>query len=551
MVVDLDRGKAATRHQSNGSRRDDHAWAGAESTYGRLMRDDPGSTARSNPGSNPGSAEVLAAGDDRPPWPQRTRAWAWLRDRPRSAKILGVVLAAVMLAAAGIGYRQAQPSPPRLVGASIDNGYGPWSGQGDPPVWSPGPDGRPTGAAVVGLTATVQLAGVGSQGVAVYGVSGPGVTPGNTVLATTTSDGPLTVSLGAGVRCGQVRLPEAPGAYGLVISVGAAPTGPPAAATRTADSLDTQSPSTPATKDRLVLPFTTAPELDQHWRDAVEVACGSWQARNNLTVTGVGAAEYPERTAIRAVLTVVNTGASARWRQLAWRDDLIVTRARTALPTGTSQVSIDVELARCEYVIDAAVLSAPGGRQSGTQATTADLLGLGAFVGPGEPTSPTPWAEGAGPTGVVIEPVAAGVLRRVLHRACGSLGPVVTLVGDVSARPAAGTISMDVTIDVTPGLVRSLRLQSVPATDADRGPNTLIPAWRLSEPLVPDRTGQVHTTLVFRSPWGAPCPVADLWAPPFDVIAQVPDGGSTRTVTVRQGIIPPANLADLVSGCPQ
>jgi hypothetical protein len=133
---------------------------------------------------------------------------------------------------------------------------------------------------------------------------------------------------------------------------------------------------------------------------------------------------------------------------------------------------------------------------------------------------------------------AASAVGEAMRSACGDLGMYVTLIapGGLSFDKGTGLLSVRVQIDGTPDKVSDLQLVSYDAAAGDS--SSFTPLWTRSRTLVPDRTGQVTTTLRYRAPAGSPCPSNGAWIPGFWIVAHVPVPGGVKTLRYDQFIDP-------------
>jgi hypothetical protein len=447
------------------------------------------------------SVELEIIGDDDIE-PVGSRVWHRLRERPRLLVALALLLLAAGPAAAWIAvpaaWRQLHgPATPTLSISSTPT---------DPPQalgWDPGPDGRPLGDTVsLSFEAALRLTGTPDGAVTVVGISGPGVRrTTNPPIALRPGDSPRTLTLGAAVDC--TAVPRSGAEYRLRTRV--------------------------RTGTRTVTRDASAGAAGRQWQAAIGADCGSWTARRDLTVTDLVATVDPERARLRITTTIRNAG-----RQAASVTALPVCcdQVRTAVPQpltvppgGQAGATFTVLVDSC----DAVVADFTGAAPLALDAASTDQIGLGARG-----------------TGIVLGRDAASSLDQALRQACGGLGVVVTLLspGSVHYQRDTGRLEVRVTIEVSPGKVRRMRLSAGKA-GGDTG--QFRPLWTTID-TVPDRTGQVEVDLTYTRPAGSSaCPDRGGFLPQFDALLQVPDRNRVRQVRFR----PFVDLAQDPSALPQ
>lgn len=461
-----------------------------------------------------GSQEVLAQGRD--PTPRSHRAYGpWRRPHPVVTGVVVSLIAGAVL----VGYLVTGPKLPQLTVAEAPLPSA-GSEQVPPPnPWQPGDNGRPAGGVFLTIDARLSAGGSASGAVEVLGISGPGIVRNASPPFHLAADGRYTAGvLAADVDCTQVRLPLAPDAYRLRVSV--------------------------VDGSRQVEGILVAGSLGRRWADSVQSACGSWLARQDLTVTQMSATVDALQARVDLNFTIANAGRNTAF--------LATTPVGTALavsatppgvivvkPRDGARVSLRVDLHDCD-----AIPPLPPSDGGGVYGTTADVLGLLAMVGaPPDASGSQPPLDGLGPTGVVFGQGVASAVAVAMRSACGGLGPYVTLIAPngVALDRRTGVVTIRIQLDSTPGRVKDLRLVSDSAPAGN--PDVFTPLWGTSSTLVPDYTGQVTTTLRYQvPPSGRTCPSLGSWIPSFTVIAKVPVPGGIKTLRYTQLIDPLESL---------
>jgi hypothetical protein len=242
------------------------------------------------------------------------------------------------------------------------------------------------------------------------------------------------------------------------------------------------------------------------WAHAVQLACATWIARRDLTVTTLQARVHPTLPRADISMTIVNNGPRAAVVELpasAFPDvDVRGAFPVRVPPLASVTTHVTLTLDRCD-VVGSLVYSAIG------SPTISSRINLVAFAGPypkGEFSFEGP-GEGDQPTGVVLAPPAGKALGTALTQACADLGPVVTQIspGGVRYDAAHHDLSITVAVGVPPGRVRTVSLQpNTPPLHQD----VLVarPAWTTTRDVRPDAKGQARVTVHFRTPGADPCP---------------------------------------------
>jgi hypothetical protein len=242
------------------------------------------------------------------------------------------------------------------------------------------------------------------------------------------------------------------------------------------------------------------------WAHAVQLACATWIARRDLTVSTLRARVHPTLPRADLTMTFVNNGprtAVVEQPVSAFPDVAVQGPFPVTVPPLASVTAhVTLTLDRCD-VVGSVVYSAIG---SPTISSRINLVAIAgpypkgrfSFEGPGE---------GGEPTGVVLAPPAGKALGSALTQACGELGPVVTQIppGGVRYDAAHRDLSVTVGIGVAPGRVRTLSLQPNTRPQNQDG-LVALPAWTTTPEVRPDANGQARLTVHYRTPGANPCP---------------------------------------------
>ena len=432
--------------------------------------------------------EILAGGRDE----QMTGVvWHWLRHKPRLLALL-IVLA---LAAAGLVVVRAlrDPGLPQLV----VEGTADSSPLAAP--WQAGWDGRPRSPVTLSVTATVRRLRPQKGQLSVTGIAGPGVVHAESAPIAVPERGEVNVPLRADVDCSRLPLTVPNDAFGLRITTGDGPGG--------------------------LTSVVSAGQPGRGWAHAVQLACATWIARRDLTVSTLVARVHPTLPRADLTMTLVNNGprTAVVEQPVSTFPDVTLQGAFPVKVPPLSSVTahITLTLDRCD-VVASLVYSAIG------SPTISSRINLVAIAGP-YPKGQFSFegqGEGGEPTGVVLAPPAGKALGAALTRACAGLGPVVSQIppGGVRFDAARRDLAVTVGIGVTPGRVRTLSLQ----------PNTrplhqdafvAVPAWTTTPDAHPDAKGQARLTVHFRTRGENPCP--SLGATLLGAVATLRVPGST------------------------
>ena len=451
-----------------------------------------------------GGAEVLSQGPERArrPRPPRT-GWSGPGRRGRQ-----LVLATVFVLLAAGAYVRYEVTGPRLPSVAVQISAGPKT------AWQPGVSGRPNGP--VQLEFDVRFLPVRTKGVVtLLGMSGPGITEGRAAPLHLSATAPTVGTISTAIDCPRVHRPVQSHDYGLRLRV--------------------------VDGSRRVEGTVPPGALSATWASTIDMACGSWLARQSLTVLGATATVDPLKPSADLKLLVVNggdrtvdlgltTGYSALDVSASATDQLVVP-AR-----GRAEVPLHVDVSACDQIPTSPAVSG-----SGTVPDSADYLGLVALAG-SRPTgaatlNPQPLPDGLAPTGIVMTDTAATAVAGALHEVCGNLNEFVTLIdpSGFAFDRKHGLLTVRIQIDGTPGKVSDLRLVSDGAPAGD--PMAFTPLWTSVAHLVPDKNGEVTTTLTYAAPaHQSPCPSNGAYLPGFEVVASVPVPGGVRTVVYGQFI---------------
>jgi hypothetical protein len=486
---------------------------------------------RPRAGAHPGSGTGSRAGAG-------SALGSWTARHPRLMRAAGATGLACVLVAVGLGVVQSL-SGPELPVVTAAAPVLPTSDQPDAvPSWAPGADGRPSSPVTVNLLALLTLRSGEGTTVRLLGPAGPGILPTPTWEPVTVApDGTARPRLITEVDCEQVPIPVPANAYRLRVEV--------------RDRSRRTSTGTVA-----------AGAVSARLGELVQSGCGPWLARKHLTVVSATAHKVPLQAQSDLDLSIANTGdlpgrlespadfgaefAAPAIQVLGDPAGSDLTRVRLAAHA-TTVLRLRLTTDRCDTV--ASLVANPIIRAGGETVTTSDLLSLTADTTPA-PAPATSQADrarlmqlylmsgdGLGRTGIVLAPQAVAPVIDAVSHLCAGLAPVVVLVEAVHRDPVRQRITIDLSFDLSPGLVSSVTLRS--ASYADDG-NPFVPLWTTVAGLVPDRSGVVRVSLTYRPPAGASCPYTDAWMPPIDLLAQVPVPGGVRTVRFGdQGIQTP------------
>jgi hypothetical protein len=236
-----------------------------------------------------------------------------------------------------------------------------------------------------------------------------------------------------------------------------------------------------------------------------------------VTVAAARVTLSPPQPWVDLDLDIVNAGPYRAWLEPAPFGNLELrersasgvveesaTGPRALAPHATTTVRLRATATNCEGLASWQA----DGALSDASTTTMETIGLAATAVPptasGAGPSPAPsdtgpdvlWGEGVGPSGVLFEPSARAAMAPALAHLCAGLGAVVTRVDDVTVDRSRRTATLTLTVDVTPGLVRELRIRP----DSEGAPGALTPAWSTPIRVAPDRTGAAVVMLPFRGP---------------------------------------------------
>ena len=450
--------------------------------------------------------DVMDAGSDREPLLPRVGDLA--RRHPFVSGALGL---AVLVAGGVAAYVATRPPtiPDARIVAQPSEGRGP-DGLALDPAGAVPISGPTDGATRAPLTLTWRLRLEWEQppgsDVTVRGVTGPGLTPTGTRLV---QAGKLTsdVTLVSTLDCASLRWPVDPAAYGVTLAA----TEGGRTGVRTLDS------------------GAAHGDLAR----AVETVCAGWDAAHDLVVTGVDTQVSDTRAEVDLTLQVRNDGP---------RDAALSTVATPGAQVRLNPVS---------SVVPAGGSIAVRARLSAVDCTARDYTPDASWLplvrgweGPAQPLSgaadaPTwirePGEPGTIPAGVSWDGDAQKQVVDSVFLACGDLSQSVLLVPQhgVQLDREQGLAYVDIHLDLPIGRVSGVRLAALPnEARAEVQPGRYAPAWTTTPVLVPDASGQVRTTLTYRSP-GLECPREGGWLPTFEAQLQVPEGDRVRVVPLR------------------
>jgi hypothetical protein len=470
-------------------------------------------------------AEVLGEDGEEP---LIDRLWQALLRRPLALPLL--VVLGLVVAGAGAALLTAHGTRVATVTVTASGSSAPvsapWQASTRTPGWPPsGANGRPAGPVVLSVAVTARRGSSGAS-TSVVAITGPGVVGSDNPEVLLPVGESITVPLKAELDCALVPEVIPSGAYGLRI----------------------HAHSGWGSKDGLA----EAGAVAQKWSAAIQVACASWLARRDLTVTALTAKVSPTDSRFVLELTVTNSGARAATLSSAaeggisgrlWGAPIRVPAYGEA--TGTFIVALDT----CDSVPEPGNQTSPLTSEP-SLSSQFNLVGLAGQVPPDSPQSETPGfgdgygghGDGFGATGILLTADADQALTGALAKACGGLGPMLPLISPDTVRydRARRVLIVPVLVDVTPGRVRSLRLQTeplrTPTPAGDAADMAFRPLWSTTDDLVPDPSGQVKVTLRYRIPETGPCPMRGGFLPNLVATLKVPDSGVERTVRYEGGL---------------
>jgi hypothetical protein len=432
--------------------------------------------------------EILAGGRDE----QLTGVVSrWLGHKPRLVALLTVLA----LAAAGLIVMRAlrDPGLPELV----VEGTADSSPLAAP--WQAGWDGRPRSPVTLSVTATVRRPRSVKGRLSIVGIAGPGVVHADSAPVTVPEQGEVRVPLRADVDCSRVPLTVPNDAFGLRVKTGGGLRGHTG--------------------------VVSAGLPGRGWAHAVQLACATWIARRDLTVSTLRAQVHPTLPRADVTMTFVNNGprtAVVEQPVSAFPDVAVQGRFPVRVPPLTSVTAhVSLTLDRCD-VVGSLVYSAIG------SPTISSRINLVAIAGPypkGQFSFEGP-GEGDEPTGVVLAPPAGKALGSALTQACGGLGRVVPQIapGGVRYDAAHRDLAVTVGVRVAPGRVRTVSLQPN-TTPLHQAGLVALPAWTSTPEVRPDANGQARVTVHFRTPGANPC--ASLGATLLGAVATLRVPGAT------------------------
>jgi hypothetical protein len=449
-----------------------------------------------------GYHEVL--GDDRKE-PVADRLWQALLRRPLALPLL----VTVALVIAGIGAAVLTAGGAQVANVTVtETKY-----TSSEPPWPDQAGGRPPGPVVLSVSATVRRGSSGAP-TRVLGITGPAIIGADNPAVLVPRGRPVTVPLRAEVDCPSLPITIPRGAYGLRI----------------------QARSGWGTNNDVA----EVGAVGEKWSLAIQLACDSWLARRDLTVTTLSARVHPSRPQFNLTLTVTNSGSrpgTLRADTIGGEVSVRVLGAPFTVPArGSVTVTRTVVLGTCDTVGDPRDQPDP----SSSEANLTSRVNLVGLAGTVPSVSPAADPEGdsdsfGSTTGIVMATPAAKALTAALSQACARLSPMVSLQspGTVRYNRARRELTVSVLIYVTPGRVRSIRL------NAETGPadvDAYRPLWTTTPAAEPDRSGQLTVTLRYRAPRSGPCPNRGGYLPGFIATLDVPVGRAVRTVSYSGGV---------------
>ena len=470
-----------------------------------------------------GEIEFLSGGPEREPRRPRRRLVGWWRPSPIATVVL-LILVIVVAGVVWFGYAITAPQIPslRVTQPPVDQA----TAGGERPPWQPSSDGQPAHGVELAVHAVISTLNTSGGRVTVLGMPGPGVvgTASHPIVLAAAHATPAVLI--ADLDCSQVRLPVNAADYRIRLQV--------------------------VGGSRTTIGSIEGGGISASWASSVELACGSWLARRDLTVVQASATVNTHRAGVDLAIMIDNKDRLPAFIGLGWNQGALTVTApspgETVLAAGkTSTLHLHVGIENCESV------PPPFGAAGGDFATSADYLGVAALVG-SRPQGPTldanPPLDGIGPTGIIIAPGPRTAIEQALRSACANLDPFVTLIANhgMSLDTRTGVMTVRISIDGTPGKVRGVLLLSDPAPRDD---TAYQPLW-MTPTLVPDRSGQVIAMLRYRVPANSrgACPSQGAWIPGFTLIAYVPVGDHVETLRYSQYFDPSQDPGAINELCP-
>lgn len=466
--------------------------------------------------------EVLGGGREREP---RLKHGPFVGMSRYRRLVTGLALV-VVAGTVWVAYAVTAPRIPSVLVASL---LGNQAGGGEVNApWQAASDGRPTSGVEVQVTAVVAAPHRSSDRLTVLGMQGPGVLDTRSRPIVVPAQSQTLAVLVADLDCSRVLFPVMAADYRIRMQLVAG--------------------------SRTTTGSVAVGGISALWASSVAQACGSWLARRDLTVVQATASVDPAQPSADLAIMIDNKGVRAAYIGLGWNYGALNVSARSAAemvlaPGKTSTVHVHVAIRSCDSV------PPPFAALGGDITTSTDYLGIAALVG-SRPQAPhadgnLPPLSGTVPTGIVIAPGPQTAIAQALRSACADLDQFVTLIADhgISLDPKTGVMTVRINIDGTPGRVRDVLLISDPPP-ADN--TAYVPLWTAIPGLVPDPSGQVTALLRYGLPTkgASACPSQGAWIPGFTLIAEVPAGGTIKTLRYSQYIDPSQDPLAIKALCP-
>jgi hypothetical protein len=293
--------------------------------------------------------------------------------------------------------------------------------------------------------------------------------------------------------------------------------------------------------------------IGRRWLALLRTGCAAWYARRDLTVTAVRAHVHPIDPQVDLTLTVRNDGSRTATlsRAAGPRIRLLGDLPAQLPPDSTRTLRLTAVMDGCESI--ARPLD-DGTTPLALDPTLTTVVNLAALAGPAGPTSSaspdSTQDEGLGPVGIVLDRDPGRTLITALNQACAFMGPISPLIKPdaVTYDRASGVLTVPMLIDVEPGRVRYASLAPEQVTGDQ--PQAYTPIWPVFPHLVPDRTGQLHVVLRFRTPRTGTCPAFGNLIPGFVATLHVPVRGGERVLTYAGQVDVTADRQALALICP-
>ena len=481
-----------------------------------------------------GAGEVIVLGG-RETLGDRLRLWVESHPgRVRAGWVLLGAAAVVFLAVAGALYLRG-PQPPDVVATSA-----PTPGDSDQGArWDSGTDGRPSSSPIIAVPAQLVLAATGGGGkttATVLGLTGPGLTAPTPQPVDLIPGQAQSAALDTGVDCAHVPWPVPADAYRLGLRF---------------------------TQDgRSNTGDVPAGDLGRRFTQAVRVACGSWLANQDLTVTQV--AVTPDLSQPQAGLTVTVTNHGTHPARLTPFPSSYLHLTLGDTPTSGSDTTTAVVVAPGTHTLTATLYldncaTDSGGPPpfTGDPVTTSwEAMGLIATEDLTPAPNPGQGVQFVFSPGVVMTGQAKTAMTTALAALCAgptSTTDVTTILHTDQVRwnERRRELSLPLTVRIPDAHIRGARLTNIP--DDPQSVSLLTPSGVLYPA---DPAGQqINLTLTYQIGVQVPCgDDLSLTLPAPTFLLDIPTATGARTVPMAiqlPGIRPPATLRAMVPTCAQ